>query len=140
VLPGTLTGTVAAGGKTYEWGVWGESLEPRSGTTALATYADHYYKGNVAAVTRRLGRGSVTYIGVESLGGELERDLLRGVFERAGVGVRDLPNGFHVEWREGFWVATNFTERTIQAPAPADAKILLGSRDVPPAGVTVWQE
>jgi beta-galactosidase len=140
VLPGTLTGTVAAGGKTYEWGVWGESLEPRSGTTALATYADHYYKGNVAAVTRRLGRGSVTYIGVESLGGELERDLLRGVFERAGVGVRDLPNGFHVEWREGFWVATNFTERTIQAPAPADAKILLGSRDVPPAGVTVWAE
>lgn len=70
----------------------------------------------------------------------MERDLLRGVFERAGVAVRHLPHGFHVEWREGFWVATNFTERTLPAPVPDGAKILLGTRDVPPAGVTVWSE
>lgn len=140
VLPGNLTGKVEANGKTYEWGVWGESLKARAGTTQLATYADHYYKGNVAAITRRLGRGSVTYIGVESLSGDLERDLLRGVFERAGVAVRNLPNGFHVEWRDGFWVATNFTEQTLPAPIPTGAKLLLGSKDVPPAGVTVWME
>ena len=58
----------------------------------------------------------------------------------AGVGVRDLPNGFYVEWREGFWVATNFTERTLAAPVPAGAKILTGGGEVAPAGVTVWQE
>jgi beta-galactosidase len=140
VLPGNLTGKVQAAGKTYDWGVWGESLNPRAGTTVLATYTDHFYKGKTAAVTRRLGRGSVTYIGVESLGGEMERDLLRGVFERAGVAVRALPNGFYVEWREGFWAATNFTERTQPAPIPSGARLLLGNKDVPPAGVTVWIE
>ena len=106
----------------------------------LATYADQYYKGNVAATTRRLGKGSVTYIGVESLTGELEKDLLRGVFERAGVAVRNLPSGFYVEWRDGFWIATNFTEQTLRAPVSTSAKILIGGRDVPPAGVTVWIE
>jgi beta-galactosidase len=140
VLPGNLTGKVTAAGKSYDWGVWGESLKPRAETTALATYADQFYKGNVAAVTRRLGRGSVTYIGVESLGGDLERDLLRSLFERAGVAVRSLPNGFYVEWREGFWLATNFTEQTLPAPIPAGARLVLGNKDVPPAGVTVWVE
>ncbi len=140
VLPGNLTGKVDASGKTYEWGVWGESLEPQRGTTVLATYADHYYKGNAAATTRRLGKGSVTYIGVESLGGELEKDLLRGVFERAGVTARNLPSGFYVEWRDGFWIATNFTEQTLPVPISNSAKLLIGTRDVPPAGVTVWIE
>ncbi len=140
VLPRTINGNVQASGKSYEWGVWGESLEPRPETTALATYVDHHFKGNVAAVTRKLGRGTVTYIGVESLSGELERDLLRGVFERAGVRVRNLPNGFHVEWRDGFWIATNFTEKTLPAPMSPGAKLILGGKDVPPAGVTIWIE
>jgi beta-galactosidase len=140
VLPGNLSGKVESSGKTYEWGVWAESLEPRGGTNVLATYADQYYKGNVAAITRRLGKGSVTYIGVESLAGELEKDLLRGVFERAGVATRNLPSGFYVEWRDGFWIATNFTEQTLPSPVPKSAKILIGARDVPPAGVTVWIE
>ena len=94
----------------------------------------------MAAVTRRLGKGSVTYVGVESLSGELEKDLLHGVFERAGVAARDLPSGFYVEWREGFWMATNFTERTLPAPVPTTAKLLIGSREVPPAGVALWME
>lgn len=140
VLPGNLSGKVESNGRTFEWGVWGESLEPRAGTNSLARYADQYYKDNVAAVTRRLGKGSVTYVGVESLSGELEKDLLHGVFERAGVAARDLPSGFYVEWREGFWMATNFTERTLPAPVPTTAKLLVGSREVPPAGVAVWME
>ncbi len=140
VLPGNVTGKVAANGKTYDWGVWGESLEPRDGTTQLATYADHFYESNVAAVTRRLGKGTVTYIGVESLSGDLERDLVRGVFDRANVAVQNLPKGFQVEWRDGFWVATNFTGQTQAAPIPAGAKILIGNKAVPPAGVTVWVE
>ena len=140
VLPGNLVGKVEATNQTYEWGVWGESLEPGEGTTVLATYADQFYKGNAAAVTRKLGQGTVTYIGVESLSGDLERDLMRGVFDRAGVAVRNLPKGFQVEWRDGFWVATNFTEQAQAAPIPASAKILIGSKVVPPAGVTVWME
>jgi len=45
-----------------------------------------------------------------------------------------------VDWRDGFWVATNFTEKTQRAPIPSGAKVLIGSRNVPTAGVTVWQE
>jgi beta-galactosidase len=45
-----------------------------------------------------------------------------------------------VDWRDGFWVATNFTEKNQPAPIPRNAKILIGTADVPTAGVTVWQE
>lgn len=140
VLPRTINGIVEAAGKQYEWGVWGETLKPGDGTNTLATYADHYYKGSAAAITRKLGRGTVTYVGVESLSGELERDLLHGVYQRAGVAVRDLPTGFHVEWRDGFWIATNFSERTLAAPVPNGARIVIGEKNVPPAGVTIWVE
>jgi beta-galactosidase len=65
---------------------------------------------------------------------------MRGVFDRAGVAIRNLPKGFQVEWRDGFWVATNFTEQAQPAPIPAGAKILIGNKVVPPAGATVWME
>ena len=120
-------------------GVLGRKLAPDSGTTVLAEYADQFYAGTPAAVTRSLGKGTVTYIGVDSLNGDLEADLLRGVFKRAGVTVA-LADGFFVDWRDGFWVATNFSAQDQPAPIPANAKILIGSRDVPTAGVTVWQE
>ncbi|MBI4622022.1 MAG: beta-galactosidase trimerization domain-containing protein [Verrucomicrobia bacterium] len=129
-----------AGGQTHDWFTWGEVLEPRAGTTALATYADQYYAGSIAAITRRLGKGSVTYVGVDSLTGSLEAQLVRDVFARAGVATENLAEGFIVDWRDGLWVATNSTEKTQPAPIPAQAKILLGTREVPTAGVTVWRE
>jgi hypothetical protein len=33
----------------------------------------------------------------------------------------------------------NATDRPQRAPIPAGAKVILGNRDVPIAGVTVWQ-
>src|SRR5262249_60937362 len=107
---------VEVNGKAYDWAVWGESLEPGPGVTPLATYLDQFYKSKVAAITRKLGNGTVTYIGVESLGGDLERDLMRGVFERAKVGVRNLPKGFQVDWRRGFCIARNLIRRTARWP------------------------
>jgi beta-galactosidase len=91
-------------------------------------------------VTRKLGKGTVTYIGVDSDGGGLEAQLVRDVFQRAGVAVENLPDGFVVDWRDGFWVATNFTEKQQRAPISKRVKTLIGSRDVPPASVAVWQE
>jgi beta-galactosidase len=139
-LPAPVNGRIAADGQTHEWGTWAEVLEPAAGTTALATHADQYYAGGVAATTRRLGRGSVTYIGADSLTGELEAALVRGVFARAGVAVAQFADGFLVDWRDGFWVATNFTGQPQRAPVPAGAKVLVGTPEVPVAGVTIWQE
>lgn len=139
-LPKGVNGTVSAGGKNYAWGSWGDILKPDTGTTVLATYADQFYKGSAAAVQHKLGRGTVTYIGVDTLDGKLEHDLLQRLYQSAGAAPAHLENDFMVEWRDGFWTATNFTSTTQQAPAPPSAQILVGQRNVPPGGVTVWQE
>lgn len=138
VLPAPVVGKVQAGGKIYDWAAWGEILEPGTGTTVLASYADQYYAGKPAAVTRKLGKGSVTYIGVESMNGDLEQDLMRGVFQRAGIGVEAYEPQFFVDWRDGFWVATNFTEKTQKLPLRGNAKLLIGKAELEPAGVAVW--
>jgi beta-galactosidase len=139
-LPAPNSGKVKAGRETGEWVSWGEILEPLKDTTALAHYTDQFYAGAVAAVTRKLGRGTVTYIGVDSARGNLEFALLTDVFKRADVKVEQFDDGFVVDWRDGFWIATNFTEKTQLAPVSGRAKILIGTRDVPVSGVTVWQE
>jgi beta-galactosidase len=140
VLPKPHQGSVRARGKAYAWASWGEMLEPASGTSVLAQYAGDFYAGKAAAVSHKLGKGSVTYIGVESLSGDLERDLIREVFTAAGVRVQNFENQFFVDWRDGFWVATNFSSRKQSAPIPENAKILIGARELDPAGVAVWTE
>ena len=139
-LPTPNVGHVKAADQSHEWSTWADVLEPHDGTQPLATYTDHYYAGGIAATTRQLGKGSVTYLGVDSQTGELEAQFVRDVMTRAGVAVENLPDGFCVDFRDGLWVATNFTEHPIGAPIPAGAKILLGSATVPVAGVTVWQQ
>jgi beta-galactosidase len=139
-LPAPNVGKVKAGKQTCEWTSWAEILEPNSGTSVIAEHVDQFYSGKPAAVTRNLGKGTVTYIGVDSSNGALEAQLIRDVYKRAGVPVENLVDGFLVDWRDGFWVATNFTEKNQRAPIPKSAKVLTGSREVPIAGVTVWQE
>lgn len=139
-LPVGVNAHVSANGKSYEWGSWGDILQPDSGTQVLATYADQFYAGKPAAVTRKLGKGTVTYIGVDTLDGELERTLVRHVFQTAGVAPANLDPDFIVDWRDGFWVATNFTSKTEHIPAATNAQIFVGKRDVPPGDATVWIE
>jgi beta-galactosidase len=138
-LPSPVIGKVAFGDQTYDWCSWGDILAPNPGTDVTATYADQFYAGKSAAITRKLGKGSVTYIGVDTIDGNLEAALIRDAFTRAGIAVENYDDGFLVDWRDGFWVATNFTEKTLAIHAPADARLLIGDRQVPPAGVTVWK-
>jgi beta-galactosidase len=136
VLPGTIEGHVTADRVHYAWGSWADILEPQAGTTSLATYADQFYAGKSAAVTRNLGKGSVSYIGVDTLNGELEIALLRKIY--AATSPAALKPDFLVDWRDGFWVATNFTSNPQPIPAAPNAKLLIGTRTVAPAGVSVW--
>ncbi len=140
VLPVGINGQVKAGSKTYVWGSWGDILEPESGTQVLAQYGDQFYANRPAAITRKLGRGTVTYVGVDTLDGELERTLMHQVYEAAGAAPANLAPGFQVDWRDGFWVATNFASQTETVPAATGAQLLVGNRDVPPGGATVWTE
>jgi len=139
LLPGNIEGHVTAGDLKYAWGSWAEVLEPEAGTNVLARYTDQFYAGKAAVVTRKLGNGTVTYIGVDSLKGDLESAILRKVYMAAGVTIGGLPPDFVVDWRDGFWVATNFTSLARQVPAPPAAEMLIGARLVPPGGVAVWK-
>jgi len=140
LLPVGVNGRVKADGKEYAWGSWGDIVEPDEGTEVLARYADQFYAGRPAAVTHKLGKGTVTYIGVDTLDGELERALMHRVYESAGAAPANLDPNFLVEWRDGFWVATNFTSKAESIPAQAGAQILVGQREVPPGGATIWIE
>jgi beta-galactosidase len=82
----------------------------------------------------------VTYVGVETLSGDLEKDIVAQVLKGAGATVEDFPNLFFVDWRDGFWVASNFSSTDQRAPVPAGVRPLVGTAVVPPAGVTIWKE
>lgn len=139
VLPSGVNGKVKAGKTLYPWGVWGDQLEPRPDTRVLAAYADQFYAGKAAATVRSLGKGTVTYIGVESVDGDLEAALMRGVFDRAGVKTESYDDQFLVDWRDGLWVACNFSSKNQTAPLTKGAQLLIGSKTLKPAGVAVWK-
>ena len=138
-LPVGRDGKVSAAGKLYGWGSWADILEPRPGTEVLATYADQFYKSSAAATSHKLGKGRVIYIGVDSLDGELENDLLWKVYDIGGAKPAKLALNLMVDWRDGFWVATNFTDTDQSVPAARGTKMLVGAAVIPPGGTAVWQ-
>lgn len=140
MLPPSADGKVAAGGETHAWHRWADILSPRPGTEVLATYANHYYAGKAAATTRRLGKGTVTMIGVSTDDGALEREIVRGVYRRAGVAIEDLPEGVFLEWRGGYSFLVNYNPRPFQPQLPAAVRIVHGTTPLAPAQVLVWKE
>ncbi len=139
-LPETIQGKVRFRDKDYQWNNWGEVLKPFKGTEVLATFADQFYKGKAAAIKCTYGEGSVTYIGVDTDEKWLERDLLKNVFESANIEVEDYPEGVIVDWRDGFWVAMNYSSEQFDVQIPENAKILIGQKRLKAADVVVWIE
>lgn len=139
-LPESLQGGVNFGTEKYDWNNWADVITPKKETEVWATYADQFYKGAASVVHHKLGKGTVTYIGIDTDDGKLEKDVMRRVYEEAKVTVDDLPYGVVKEWRDGFYVALNYTSTTQDIAIPSHAKILIGSRVLEPAGVVVWKE
>lgn len=138
LVPDTF-GTIQSGNNRFLWNTWGEVLSPHSGTEVLATYGDQFYKGKAVVITRTAGKGSVTFIGAASADGLLERHIVRTVYERAGVSIEDLPRGVYQEWRDGFFVAVNYTDHPFQVHIPPGSAILTGSNPLQPASVVIWK-
>jgi beta-galactosidase len=128
------------GGVPFLWRAWADLLRPNPEATSLATYTDQFYAGASAAVTRRLGKGTVTYIGVETLDGILERGLVRQVYERARVPIEDLPRGVYVEWRDGFFVGVNYSASPVSLVTGKGSRILVGTNPLDPARGLVWKD
>jgi beta-galactosidase len=132
-------GEVSMNGQNHAWNVWADVLKPQAGTETLATYANQFYAGQAAVTHRRLGRGSVTYIGVQSKDGRLEKEVLREVYKRAGLTTEDYPQGVYVDWRDGFWVAVNYSSNPADIRPPKGAQVLHGTLPLKSADVLVWK-
>lgn len=138
MLPDSLMATVKMANKSFKWNNWADVLEADKGTNVLATYVDQYYAGKAAVVSRKLGKGTVTYVGADTDDGALERAVLENVYQQAEIPVLNLPEGVIVDWRDGFWVALNYSSQ------PYDLKLqsknfVFGNSVVPVAGVSVWK-
>ncbi|MEL7587790.1 MAG: beta-galactosidase [Prolixibacteraceae bacterium] len=132
--------TIRMGQQKYGWTSWGEILKPATGTESWATHSGDFYAGKPAVTYRRLGKGSVTYVGVDSREGQLEYDVLDKLFSRCGVEAEHYPAGVIVEYRDGFGIAMNYSDKIYEMKLPAGAKILIGEKRIPTAGVLVWRE
>lgn len=146
-LPPDYHANVDFNGRSYQWNNWADIITPAPDAQVWAAFADQFYQGKAAAVHRRIGEGTVTYIGVDTDDGALERDILRRLYAERKVPVETLPYGVIHLWRHGFNFILNYTSDTIplasdpDAPViPSDARMLLGtSTHLPPASVAIFQ-
>ena len=69
----------------------------------------------------------------------MEKEVLKKVYDAAGITTNEQPEGVMVNWRDGFWVAINYSSSNVKINIPANAKIIFGSRELGIAGVAVWQ-
>jgi beta-galactosidase len=140
MLSGYAKGDILMKSSHYGWNNWGDLLEADKNTEVLATYDNQFYKGKVAVVKRKIGKGTVTYIGVDTDDSKLEKDILREMYTKAGATTENYPEGIFVYWRDGFYMAVNYSSTDYTITVPATAKILVGEKTLKPAGVLVWSE
>jgi beta-galactosidase len=80
IIPSPEKGSVDHEGDSYAWNIWSDILEPMDGTEVWATYGSSFYKGKAAVTHRKLGQGTMTYIGPYSHNAALEEAALRRVY------------------------------------------------------------
>jgi len=125
--------------KKYAWKTWGEILKPRSGTSVLATFQGDFYAGKPAVISRKLGKGTVTYVGIDSNDGLLEGELLKKIYTQLGILIENYPVGVSVEYRNGFGIGVNYSDKPYLLTIPEGAEMVIGKKELPTAGVSVWK-
>lgn len=133
-------GDVLLGSDHYSWHTWADLLVPDDTAGVLATYNNQFYKGKAAVVKHQIGKGYVTYIGVDSDDSKLEKNILRQTYNDAGATTEDYPPGVFVYWRDGFYTALNYSSENYTVSLPGSAKVLIGEKILSPSGVLVWKE
>lgn len=131
---------VSFDGNNYPWTSWGEVLVPDKNTETWGTYLGDFYEGSTAISHHRLGKGTVTYVGVDSQDGKMEKAVLKKLYSKLNIPLLNLPEGLHIEYRDGFGIAVNYADKTYSLPLPMDTKYVIGSKDIPTAGVSVWKQ
>jgi len=140
MLSGNARGDILMKSAHYSWNNWADLLEPDKNTEALAVYDNQFYKGKTAVVKHKLGKGTVTYIGVDTDDSKLEEEVLRGIYTGTGATTENYPPGVYVYWRDGFYIAVNYSSDNYTMNMPGTANIIVGEKILQPGGVLVWNE
>ncbi|MEO6456588.1 MAG: beta-galactosidase [Ginsengibacter sp.] len=140
LLPDSVIGTIKFGAQNYKWNNWADVLEPYAGTEVWASYTNEFYAGKAAVINHKLGKGTVTYVGPDTDDGALEKSVLQKVYSLAHINIQNYPTGIIVEWRDGFWVGVNYSDKPYTVSIPANAKILIGNKVLKPADVVIWKD
>ena len=88
---------------------------------------------------RHLGKGTVTYVGVDSKDGSLEKDVLTKLYAELKIPVMNLPYGVTMEYRNGLGIVLNYSDRPYEFQLPKGSKVLIGETTIPTAGVLVFK-
>jgi DNA topoisomerase-1 len=70
---------------------------------------------------------------------DLEKEIIRSVYKKAGVAIENLPNGVFIEWRNGFYVAVNYAQTNFQIPLSTNHKIIVGSQPLQQGQALIWK-
>ncbi|WP_346860277.1 beta-galactosidase [uncultured Draconibacterium sp.] len=131
--------TILMDNQKYAWTSWGDILKPANNTEIWGNYAGDFYSGKPAITFNKLGDGTVTYVGADSNSGDLEFNVLEKLYKRLDIGIENYPKGIIVEYRDGFGIAMNYSDKVYQMKLPIGSEILLGTKDIPTSGVLVWK-
>jgi beta-galactosidase len=123
----------------FEWVSWGDLLKPNKETEIWGTYQGDFYAGTPAVISRKLGKGTVTYIGVDSKKGDLEKQVLTKLYQQQNIAIENYPEGIMVEYRDGFGIAVNYSDKVYEMKIPANDEIIIGTTSMKTADVLVWK-
>jgi beta-galactosidase len=139
-LPEDCSGDVEMDRRKHSWSVWADLLYAEQGTKVLAKYANHLYAGAAAVIQRKSdGGGVTTYCGVYA-DPPLIDALMEKLAKQAGVKATSLPPRVQLITRGPYRIVLNYQDQAFDAPAPAGAKFIVGSKRVDPAGVAIWEQ
>lgn len=122
-------GALIAGDLRFEAGVWRELLDMLDGE-AIAVHED-----GAPAVVRH---GRAVYVGCVTDDAYLCH-LLGGLARNAGLATMRLPPTVRLRRRGPLTFAFNYAAVVVEVPAPEGADFVIGNREVPPYGVSVWR-
>ena len=132
-------GIIKFNNQEFGWTSWGDLLKPNKETEIWGTYEGDFYAGTPAIISRNLGKGTVTYVGVDSKNGELEKQILRKLYQKQNAAIENYPEGIMVEYRDGFGIAVNYSDKIYNINLPKNAKIIIGTTAIKTADVLVWK-
>lgn len=132
-------GIIKFNNQEFGWTSWGDLLKPNKETEVWGTYDGDFYSGTPAIISHNLGKGTVTYVGVDSKNGDLEKQVLRKLYQKQNTPIENYPEGVMVEYRDGFGIAVNYSDKIYNINLPENAKIIIGTKAIKTADVLVWK-